>query len=70
MTWGRKTGGRRKGVRNKRTSVLAAQAEAAVVAAADEKPIEYMLKNMRDPSVEPTISDKRRQFTLRPIPAF
>jgi hypothetical protein len=41
----------------KRTSVLAAQTEAAVSVAAGEEPIEYMLKIMRDPSVEPARRD-------------
>ena len=62
MTWGRKTGGRQKGTRNRRTSVLAAQAETAVAvatgdAAAGEEPIDYMLKIMRHPSVEPARRD-------------
>jgi hypothetical protein len=52
MTWGRKTGGRKKGVRNKRKSVLAAQAEAADAVATGEEPIDYMLRVMNDPTVE------------------
>ena len=58
MAWGRKTGGRQKGTPNKKTSVLAAQAEAAVaVADGEETPIDYMLRIMRDPTVEPARRD-------------
>jgi hypothetical protein len=58
MGWGRKTGGRKKGTPNNRASVLAAQAEAAVaVADGEETPIDYMLRIMRDPTVEPARRD-------------
>jgi hypothetical protein len=57
MARGRKTGGRKKGTPNKKISVLAAQAEAAVAVATGEEPIDYMLKIMRDPSVEPARRD-------------
>jgi hypothetical protein len=57
MAWGRKTGGRRKGTPNKKTSVLAAKAEAEVGGACGEEPIDYMLRIMRDPTVEPARRD-------------
>ena len=57
MAWGRKTGGRKKGTPNKRASVLAAQAEAVVAVAGREEPIQYMLRIMNDPSVEPARRD-------------
>ena len=57
MAWGRKTGGRKKGTPNKKTSVLAAQAEAVVAVAGGEEPIQYMLRIMNDPSVEPARRD-------------
>jgi hypothetical protein len=57
MAWGRKTGGRKKGTPNKRASVFAAQAEAAVAVATGEEPVDYMLRIMRDPSVEPARRD-------------
>ena len=56
-TRGRKTGGRKKGTPNKRTSVLAANAEAAAAGASGEEPIDYMLRIMRDPTVEPARRD-------------
>ena len=37
--------------------MLAAQAETAVAIAAGEEPIDYMLRVMRDPTVEPTRRD-------------
>jgi hypothetical protein len=52
MAWGRKTGGRKKGTPNKKTSVLAAQAEAVVAVAGGEEPIQYMLRIMNDSTVE------------------
>jgi hypothetical protein len=45
------------GTPNKRTLVLAAQAEAAVAVAAGEEPIDYMLRIMRDPTVEQSRRD-------------
>jgi hypothetical protein len=53
MARGRKTGGRKKGTPNKRTSVLATKAEAAVAGAGGEQPLDYLLRIMRDPSTEP-----------------
>jgi hypothetical protein len=47
----------KKGTPNKRTSVLAVQAEAADAIATGEEPIDYMLKIVRDPSVEPARRD-------------
>jgi hypothetical protein len=52
MARGLKTGGRKKGTPNKRTSVRAAQAEAADAVAGGEEPIQYMLSIMNDPTVE------------------
>ena len=58
MASGRKTGGRKKGTPNKKPSVLAAQAEATVaVADGEETPIDYMLRIMNDPTVEPARRD-------------
>jgi hypothetical protein len=57
MTWGRKTGGRRKGSRNKKTSVLGVKAEAMAAGAGGEQPIDYMLRIMNDPKVEPARRD-------------
>ena len=53
MTWGRKTGGRRKGSRNKKPSVLTVKAEAAAAGAGGELPLDYLLRVMRDPNTEP-----------------
>src|SRR6516225_4786757 len=53
MARGRKTGGRKRGTLNKRTSVLAANAEAAVAGAGGELPLDYMIRVMRDPTTEP-----------------
>ena len=53
MAWGRKTGGRRKGTPNKRTSVLSAKTEAAVAGSEGEMPLDYMIRVMRDPTTEP-----------------
>ena len=47
---GKKTGGRRPGSLNKRT--LAMEAAAFAAAASGETPLEYMLRIMRDPTVE------------------
>ena len=53
MARGRKTGGRKRGTPNKRTSVLAANAEAAVAGAGGDLPLDYMIRVMRDPTTEP-----------------
>ena len=53
MAWGRKTGGRKRGTPNKRTSVLAAKAEASGDGAPGEMPLDYMLRVMNDPATEP-----------------
>src|SRR6516165_6305614 len=53
MAWGRKTGGRKKGTPNKRTSVLATKTEAAVAGSEGEMPLDYMIRVMRDPTTEP-----------------
>ena len=53
MAWGRKTGGRKRGSRNKRTSLLAANAEAAAAGAPGELPLDYMIRVMRDPTSDP-----------------
>src|SRR6516165_11776488 len=69
MAWGRKTGGRKKGTPNKRVSVLAARAEAAVaVADGEETPIDYMLRIMRDPTVEPARCNGQSRCAI-PAPA-
>lgn len=47
MALGKKTGGRAKGVGNKRTA-----ARKAEIAAGGEMPLDYMLRVMRDPSAE------------------
>jgi hypothetical protein len=47
MAAGRKTGGRAKGTPNKATA-----ARAAEIAASGETPLDYMLKVMRDPTIE------------------
>jgi len=47
MAIGRKTGGRQKGSRNKKT--IAQQEE---IAATGETPLQYMIRIMRDPQVE------------------
>jgi hypothetical protein len=57
MAWGRKTGGRKKGTPNKRTSVLAAKADAAVAGSEGEMPLDYMMRVMRDPTTEPHRQD-------------
>jgi hypothetical protein len=53
MARGRKTGRRKKGSPNKKTSALVARAEAAVAVAGGEEPVNYMLRIMNDPTVEP-----------------
>jgi hypothetical protein len=52
MAVGIKTGGRKKGVPNKKTAEL----QAAVVASG-ETPLEYMLRVMRDPAADSTRRD-------------
>jgi hypothetical protein len=66
MARGRKTGGRRKGSRNKRTAEVLAAAEASGIT-----PLTYMLPVMRNPAAD----DKRRDAmamaaatSLVPIP--
>jgi hypothetical protein len=67
MTWGRKTGGRKKGTPNKikKPPALMAEAQAEVAAAvsANEglQPLEYMLAVMRDP----TASEARRDMMAK-----
>lgn len=56
MTWGRKTGGRKKGVRNR------ADAEAKAAAAARGiLPLDYMLEVMRDATAEKRRRDMMAQ---------
>lgn len=47
MTWGRKTGGRKAGTPNKKTSEIIEKAKAA-----GELPLEYMLRRMNDPKAD------------------
>jgi hypothetical protein len=54
MAQGRKTGGRKKGTPNKATAAAAIKAE---IAASGEIPLDYMLRVMRDETVEPTRRD-------------
>jgi len=67
MTWGRKTGGRKKGTPNKikKPPALMAEAQAEVAAAvsANEglQPLDYMLAVMRDP----TASEARRDMMAK-----
>ena len=67
MTWGRKTGGRKKGASNKikKPPALMAEAQAEVAAAvsANEglQPLDYMLAVMRDP----TASEARRDMMAK-----
>jgi hypothetical protein len=67
MTWGRKTGGRKKGTPNKikKPPALMAEAQAEVAAAvsANEglQPLDYMLQVMRDP----TASEARRDMMAK-----
>jgi hypothetical protein len=67
MTWGRKTGGRKKGTPNKikKPPALLAEAQAEVAAAvsANEglQPLDYMLAVMRDP----TASEARRDMMAK-----
>jgi hypothetical protein len=74
MTWGRKTGGRKKGTPNKikKPPALLAEAQAEVAAAvsANEglQPLDYMLQVMRDS----TVSEARRDMMAKaaaPMPA-
>jgi hypothetical protein len=53
MALGRKTGGRKKGSLNKVTA-----AQRAEIVASGETPLDYMLRVMRDPSVEHTRRDE------------
>src|SRR5262249_60894533 len=50
---GERRGGRKKGTPNRRTSVLAAKAEAAAAGVDGEQPLDYLLRIMRDPTTEP-----------------
>jgi hypothetical protein len=67
MTWGRKTGGRKRGTPNKikKPPALMAEAQAEVAAAvsANEglQPLDYMLQVMRDP----TASEARRDMMAK-----
>jgi len=54
MAKGKKTGGRKKGSLNKATTATAIRAE---VAASGEIPLHYMLRVMRDETVDPTRRD-------------
>jgi hypothetical protein len=47
---GERRGGRKKGTPNKATTAASIQAE---IAASGEKPLDYMLRVMRDPTTEP-----------------
>lgn len=53
MALGKKTGGRRKGSRNKRTAVL--QAAVSAAAEAGPTPLDHLLAVMRDPNNDPAI---------------
>jgi hypothetical protein len=53
MATGKKTGGRRKGTPNKATSVKFAE-----IAATGETPLDYMLRVMRDKTIEHDRRDK------------
>src|SRR6202011_471487 len=54
MANGKKTGGRKRGTPNKAATAAAVRAE---VAASGEIPLDYMLRVMRDETVEPTRRD-------------
>jgi hypothetical protein len=54
MTWGRKTGGRKKGVRNRANAEVRAAAAARGIL-----PLDYMLEVMRDPT-----ADKKRRDAM------
>jgi hypothetical protein len=56
MARGKKTGGRRKGSRNKKPSVLAVKAEAADAGAGGEQPLDFLLRLMRDPAEDKMVS--------------
>lgn len=62
MAVGTKTGGRKKGVPNKRTA-----AEKVAIAASGEMPKEYMLRVMRDESID---DDRRDRMAERAAPYF
>jgi hypothetical protein len=51
---GERRGGRKKGTPNKATTAASIQAE---IAASGEKPLDYMLRVMRDETAEPTRRD-------------
>ena len=55
MAKGKKTGGRKLGTPNRATTAVAIKAE---VAASGEIPLDYMLRIMRDESVEPSRRDE------------
>jgi hypothetical protein len=67
MTWGRKTGGRRRGTPNRIKKppalMVEAQAEVAAAISANEalQPLDYMLQVMRDP----TASEARRDMMAK-----
>jgi hypothetical protein len=56
MTWGRKTGGREKGVRNRKVAQRRAQVDEAV--AAGMSPLDYMLMVYRDPTADQSRRDE------------
>jgi hypothetical protein len=55
MAKGKKTGGRKRGTPNRATTAVAIRAE---VAASGETPLDYMLRVMRDESVESSRRDE------------
>ena len=57
MAVGRKTGGRQKGTRNKRTQALQAEVEAVrmQVDASGMTPLDFILAVMRDPAADPAL---------------
>ena len=63
MTWGRKTGGRKKGTPITTSTYGAAQADIAAAASANEclQPLDYMLQVMR----EPMASEARRDMMAK-----
>src|SRR6516165_1039303 len=63
MTWGRKTGGRKKGTPITTSTYGAAQADIAAAASANEclQPLDYMLAVMRDPMA----SEARRDMMAK-----
>lgn len=60
MALGRKTGGRQKGTPNKATTAKVAEIEAS-----GETPLDYMIRVMRDPSVE---HDRRDRMAAAAAP--